>query len=242
MFLQNHSCNSFKKFAMTNLIWECVDKSPLKIIINQTVMTSWCQNTYALTGSIGAGKTTVCKIFQRLGAYIINADVLARQAVEPNSEGIHEIVRCFGDKILNPDGTLNRGLMGKLIFSKPDLRTKLEEITHPIIHRLAEQEYLRIIDSNPGAVIYDVPLLFETQLHKVGFKAIIVVFASEEQCIDRLITNRKMDLEEAKKRYHCQIPIINKESLADYVIYNTGNLDLLESQVVMLYAKITSQN
>ena len=215
---------------------------PLKTIKISIFMIPWYQHTYGLTGSIGAGKTTVCGILRRLGAYIINADDLARKAVEPGSNGLRQIAEYFGNQVLNEDGSLNRHAMGRIVFSDPQKRATLEDITHPLVENLAEKEYNQAILEHHYPIIYDVPLLFEAGLHLKGFKGIIVIFANENQCIDRLISYRNMAQKEAIKRYHCQIPITEKIALADYVIDNTKDLVSLESQVVKLFNDITSSN
>ena len=205
-------------------------------------MIPWYQHTYGLTGSIGAGKTTVCGILRRLGAYIINADDLARKAVEAGSDGLRQIAEYFGSQVLNEDSTLNRQAMAQIAFSDPTARAKLEEITHPIIYHLGEVEFNKASENLQQPIIYDVPLLFETGMQQLGFKGIIVVFADENQCIDRLVKERKMTPAEAIKRYHCQIPITEKIALADYVIDNTKDLLSLESQVVKLFKEVVSGN
>lgn len=170
-----------------------------------------------LTGGLASGKTTVAKIFKTLGATIIDADKLAREVVKPNSLVWQRVIDYFGTEILNEDSTINRGLLGELIFDNEFQRKKLNEIMHPEIIRKIGQK----IDSQrslPGSiVIIDAPLLIEANMVSMVDR-LIVVTVSELTQIKRVILRDNLSADMAKKRICAQIPLTEKVKLADFVI------------------------
>ena len=183
-----------------------------------------------LTGGIGAGKSTVGNMFAQLGALVIDADQLAREAIEPGSSGFDEVVTLFGSQILN-DGDIDRKELGKIVFSDAKKRKELEAIIHP---RVQDALALRIKSLNPGDIlIYEVPLLVETGAQK-RFDYIITVESDIENRLDRLF-ERGLDEDEAERRIAAQASQAEREAVADFVIVNDGDRAELFTEVVRIW-------
>ena len=171
-----------------------------------------------LTGGIGAGKSTVANMFAQLGALTIDADQLARLAIEPGSTGFDEVVAEFSTKILT-DGDIDRQKLGKIVFKDAEKRKKLEAIVHPRVQEALAQ---RIKSLSPGDVlVYEIPLLVETGAAE-KFDYIITVESDIENRLDRLF-ERGMDEEEAERRIAAQASQAQREAVADRVIINDGD-------------------
>ena len=186
-----------------------------------------------LTGGIGAGKSTVGNMFAQLGAFVIDADQLAREAIEPGSSGFDEVVTLFGSQILN-DGDIDRKELGKIVFSDAKKRKELEAIIHP---RVQDALALRIKSLNPGDIlIYEVPLLVETGAQK-RFDYIITVEADLELRKERLL-KKGLYISQIEKRMAAQATQESREAIADYVIRNDGDEDSLLRQVENLWESV----
>ena len=184
----------------------------------------------ALTGGIGAGKSTVAQFFSELGANVVDADHLARVAIERGSEGFDEVVARFGQSILS-NGDINRKALAEIIFSDPDLKRDLEAIIHPRVQKLFAQA---VLDNEPaGNLIYEIPLLVETDAAK-KFDFIVTVEADEELRIERLLA-RGMFISDIKARLANQAPSQARIDIADAVIVNDGDEDHLLRQVENLW-------
>jgi dephospho-CoA kinase len=171
-----------------------------------------------LTGGIGAGKSTVANMFAQLGALTIDADQLARQAIEPGSIGFDEVITEFSPKILT-DGDIDRQKLGKIVFKDADKRKKLEAIIHP---KVQEALASKIKSLSPGDVlVYEIPLLVETGAAE-KFDYIITVESDIENRLDRLF-ERGMDEDEAERRIAAQASQAQREEVADRVIVNDGD-------------------
>lgn len=198
----------------------------------------------ALTGTIGSGKSTAAKIFASLGAVVVDADVLAREVVEPGSEGLKLISQTFGAEFLLPDGSLDRKKMGTLVFSEPDARRKLESIVHPMIRKkFLEQlgDFDHRFSKEPSKLfLYVVPLFFESNNTYAEIEKIICVSAAPEICISRIMSRDNISKEQAMARLSTQLPIAIKESKSDYVIRNDSSLSALEGQVEQIFKLLTS--
>lgn len=174
-----------------------------------------------LTGGVATGKSTVAAVFKRCGAVVIDADVLARQVVEPGKPAWREIVKTFGKDILNADSTIDRHRLGAIVFRSPAKRTQLERIIHPRVAREQQRLTREAAKQNPKAVvIYDVPLLFEAGIDK-RVNITIVVTADRETQIARLNKRNGLSRAEALRRIKSQIPLATKRRLADLVIDGT---------------------
>jgi dephospho-CoA kinase len=171
-----------------------------------------------LTGGIGAGKSTVANMFAQLGALTIDADQLARQAIEPGSSGFDEVVAVFGKEILS-DGDIDRQKLGKIVFKDGAKRKQLEAIVHP---RVQEALASKIKTLSPGDIlIYEIPLLVETGAAP-KFDYIITVESDIENRLDRLF-ERGMDEDEAERRIAAQATPAQREAVAHRVIVNDGD-------------------
>ena len=190
-----------------------------------------------LTGGIASGKSTVAKILQQLGAAIVNADVLAREVVEPGQAAWNEIVTAFGRDVLQPDQTLDRQKLRAIIFNKPDARKTLEAIIHPRVRALAEQRIREHGAAGDAVVVYEVPLLFEGNLNE-WLRPVILVACDFDIQRQRLEQRDQLDRAAAQKHIDAQMSLEEKRRLADYVIENNGTLEDLERQVREVLAKI----
>jgi len=198
----------------------------------------------AITGTIGTGKSTIARMFADMGAYIIDADRIAHQVVEPGTKAWNKIVAYFGHDILNDDQTINRQKLADIVFSNSEKLSKLNSIVHPEVlkedSRLVEQR--KIVDPN-GLVIKDIPLLLELrpEVARKMVDKIIVVYASPQVQIERLIA-RGMTEEDARNRIRNQMPIEDKMKFADFVINNDGSLEETQKQVKEIYTSLMHKN
>jgi dephospho-CoA kinase len=188
-----------------------------------------------LTGGIGSGKSEVSRRLAGLGAVVIDADTAAREVVEPGTEGLAEIVRVFGSGVLHPDGSLDRGRLGDMVFGSPELRARLNAIVHPrVAARMAEQESA----AGPDAiVVHDVPLIAENNLAG-AYDVVVVVDAPPDTQAQRLGRYRGMSQEQATARMAAQASREQRLSIADIVIDNSGSLTELERQVGNLWPEL----
>jgi len=175
-----------------------------------------------LTGGIASGKSLVSKLLKELGAYIIDADEIAREVIQPGKPAYQEILPQFGEEILNEDGTIDRSKLGRLVFSDPVKRTLLEGIVHPRVFAIEEARRRQIAQQDPEAVIiFDAPLLIETRAYELMDK-VIVVYANPRTQLKRLMERDHLEYDEAKRRIAAQLPIADKRQHADYII-NSGD-------------------
>jgi dephospho-CoA kinase len=187
-----------------------------------------------LTGGVATGKSTVANMFKQCGAPVIDADLLARQVVEPGKPAWRAIVKLFGKTVLNPDRSLDRQALGTIVFRNPKKRRQLERIIHPRVAREQQRLVRRIAKRNPRtAVIYEVPLLFEASVDKRVDK-IIVVSADRETQIARLKKRSGLSRAEALRRINSQMPLAKKIQHADHVLNGTFPRPSLRKQVKQL--------
>jgi dephospho-CoA kinase len=190
-----------------------------------------------LTGGIASGKSTVAKILRQLGAAIVDADGLSREVVEPGSDGWKEIVAAFGTDVLQADQTLDRQKLRTLVFNNPDERKRLEAIIHPKVRALAERRIREHGAAGFAVVVYEVPLLFEGNIHE-WLRPVILVACDVEVQRRRLQARDGVTPEAAQKIIDAQMSLEEKRRLADYVLENNGSLADLENQVREVLAKI----
>ena len=190
-----------------------------------------------LTGGIASGKSTVAEILARQGAAIINADVLAREVVEPGHQAWTEIVNTFGTAVLQPDRALDRQKLRAIIFDDPDARKKLESIIHPQVRALAEQRIREHAAAGYAVIVYEVPLLFEGNLQE-WLRPVILVACDVDTQRNRLQSRDNLSAAQAQKHIDAQMSLEAKRRLADYVIENNGSLEDLERQVQAVLEKI----
>lgn len=193
-----------------------------------------------LTGNIASGKSSVAQMFEKLGARIIDADLVARAVVEPNRPAWNEIRDTFGAEVLNPDGTIDREKLGEIVFNDEEKRKALNEITHPRIIEEIKGLIERSRDEGVNVTIIEAALIVE----KGGWLRdiidnLIVVSASEDSRIERLMSRNGYSREEALSRIRSQMPSAEKEKHGDFIIDNSTSLEDTESQVISIWEKIT---
>ena len=188
-----------------------------------------------LTGGIGAGKSEVSARLAAQGAVVIDADAIAREVVEPGTEGLAEVVGAFGPEVLLPDGTLDRPRLGEIVFADPELRGKLNEIVHPRVGaRMAELER----EAGPASiVVHDVPLIAESG-RADAYDLVVVVDVPPRVQMDRLVRRRGMTREQAEARMAAQASREQRLAIADIVIDNSGSLTELDRQVGDLWSEL----
>lgn len=192
--------------------------------------------TIGLTGGIATGKSTVSTIFKENNIPVIDADIEARLVVEKGSEGYQLIVETFGEDILLPDGEINRTKLGAIVFSDEKKRQKLNEITHPRIRQQILEKKKQAILNNERLVVLDIPLLLEGKLQSIVDKVVVVSTDASVQ-LERLMKRNGYSKEEALQRIHAQMPLEEKEKLADVVIFNNGTEEELKASVEALIQK-----
>ena len=189
-----------------------------------------------LTGGIASGKSLVSRRLVELGAVLVDADVLAREVVEPGTPGLAAIAEHFGPGVIAPDGTLDRPALGAIIFADPDQREVLNGITHPAVWRRARELFAAAPEG--AVVVYDVPLLVEgAKGRKLDFDLVVVVDASQETRMRRLVELRGLTPQEAAHRLSSQATDAQRLAVADVVIDNNGSIDDTIEQVDSLWAK-----
>jgi dephospho-CoA kinase len=193
-----------------------------------------------LTGGIASGKSTVASRLVEHGAVLVDADVLAREVVEPGTDGLAEIERVFGASVVSPDGSLNRPALGAIIFADAGKREQLNAITHPAIWKRAIELFEAAKAENPDVVvIYDVPLLAEAAADRpMKFDLVVVVQADIETRIDRMVNLRGMSRAEAEGRLRAQASDAERLRLADVVIDSNGSIEQTIEQVDDLWQSL----
>ncbi len=190
----------------------------------------------ALTGGVASGKSTVSAILEELGAVVIDADVLAREAVARGTDGLREVVEEFGPEVLTADGDLDRPAVGAIVFADEAARRRLEAIVHPLVR--ARGRELEAAAPEGALVVHDIPLLAETgQPDK--FDAVIVVDAPVETQVERMLSQRGWSREEAEARVAAQATREQRRAVATYVIDNTGTLEDLRDRVTEVFEELT---
>ncbi len=189
-----------------------------------------------LTGGIGSGKGEVATRFASHGALVIDADQLAREVVAPGTPGLAEIVETFGAGVLRPDGSLDRQLLGEIVFSDAGLRGRLNAIVHP---RVGDR--MREIEQAAGkadVIVHVIPLLVENGLAGT-FDVVVVVDAPPAAQVDRLVSTRGMTRSQALARMSAQVTREERLAAATLVVDNSGSLDDLDGQVAALWAELS---
>jgi dephospho-CoA kinase len=190
-----------------------------------------------LTGNIASGKSTVARKFADRGATIIDADVLARQAVEPGSDGLARIVDRWGDSVLDDDGQLDRAALRVRVFPDHDELEALNDIVHPEVTRRRDRLIAEARERGDRIVVCDIPLLFER--HLAGeFHRIVLVDAPRPLRLERLMRDRQLDETDALDMIAAQMPAELKRARADFVIDNTGTLAALDAKMTPVWTAL----
>lgn len=190
-----------------------------------------------LTGGIASGKSTVAEMFRDRGVRVIDADVLAREVVQPGEPALEEIREEFGDRVLDDAGELDREELAAIVFDDEEARERLDAITHPRIARRMQRRAAAARRDGEPWVLYDAALIVENDLHD-AFEALLVVAAGRETQIDRLRRRDGLDRREAERRIDAQLPLSEKVAAADWVVDNDGSLEATRAQVDRLYERI----
>ncbi len=178
-----------------------------------------------LTGGVASGKSTVSEVLKEEGAYLIDADRIARELVQPHTPAWHELRRAFGEEILQPDGSVNRKKLSSLVFSNPEKRAVLNRVLHPRIREETRRRVEEIGRKDPGAiVVIDAALLVETGSYR-EVDRLIVVRSSEARQIERLEKRDGMSREEAERVVAAQLPLEAKVKVADIVFSNDETIE-----------------
>ncbi|MEL3961973.1 dephospho-CoA kinase [Lysinibacillus endophyticus] len=183
-----------------------------------------------LTGSIASGKSTVANMLKEYGFPIVDADLVARQVVEPGSETLQKIADALGPEVITPEGAMDRAKVGSIIFHDESKRKVLNDIIHPAIRAEMLRQRDEHVANGAKTVIMDIPLLFESKLQHYVEK-ILVVSVNEETQLKRLIERNQLNEEDAKARISSQLPLSIKEQGADAVINNNGSIEETRQQL-----------
>lgn len=195
-----------------------------------------------LTGGIASGKSTIARRLAERGAVHIDADLLAREVVEPGSRTLAAVVERFGPTVLNKDGSLDRAELGGIVFSDPEALQALNAIVHPAVRDLTARRIASAEQEDPDAVVvYDVPLLVEAQVPH-AFDIVVVASASPETRISRLVGTRGMSADEARKRIASQASDDERLAVADLVIDTDGSIDSTLDQADALWEQARSSS
>ena len=189
-----------------------------------------------LTGGIASGKSLVAADLAARGATVIDADVLAREVVEPGTPGLAAVIERFGTQVLT-DGRLNRARLAEIVFADPAARRDLERIVHPAVRARAAE-----LECGAGAaavVVHVIPLLVETSQQQ-DFDLVVTVDVDHEKQIERLMARNGYSRAEAESRIAAQASSEDRRRAADVVVDNSGSIAQLRDQIEALWAVLTS--
>lgn len=187
-----------------------------------------------MTGGIGSGKTTVSSELAERGAVVVDADLIARQVVEPGGRAFGALAERFGEGIVGPDGGLDRAALAKIVFSDEAARAALNAITHPAIRQVMAEQAAEALGRG-DTVVLDIPLLDSSARSRFGLDAVVVVDAPVEVAVARLISQRGFDETDARARVAAQITRQERCSLADFVVDNAGTRQQLDREIDRLW-------
>lgn len=193
-------------------------------------------NIIGLTGGIASGKSTVSRILERLGAVVIDADQLAREAVMSGTPAHRAIVAAFGEGVLLPDGAIDRKALGNIIFADSSARKRLEAITHPAIRDLAERRLAELRRTGVSVAVYMAALLIEAGATD-RVDEVWVVYVDRETQVRRVMARDGLSRSEAEQRLAAQMPMEEKAARGQVVIDNNGTPEGLERQIEEIWAK-----
>ena len=191
-----------------------------------------------LTGGIATGKTTVGLMFVQLGCHLIDADRITYELFQPGQPVYKAVLQSFGKRILGPDGAINRKILGEIVFSDPDARTKLNELVHPAVIQ-SQRDWLNEMESKDpnGIGIVDAALMIEVGTYK-NYDKVIVVTCTPEVQKQRLRTRSGLSEEQTEARIRSQMPLDDKIKYADFVIENSGDLARTRAQVADVNSRL----
>lgn len=194
----------------------------------------------ALTGGIATGKSTVARMFEELGAAILDADRAARQVVEPGSECRQRLFDLLGPDFFDPSGALKRRVLRERIIEDEHLRSRVNAILHPSIMAHMESEWRKLLErtEHPPLAIFDIPLLFEGRLQE-KFQLIILVYVPRRVQIERLMKRDGLSQSEAESTLSMQWPIEMKRALSHVIVDNAGDMEATRRQVKAIWERLS---
>lgn len=191
-----------------------------------------------LTGGIASGKSTVSRIFRKLGAQIIDADQIAHEAVLKGKPAYRKIVQAFGKEVLNRSGEIDRSRLGKEVFSDPEKLKQLSRIVHPEVFKEERKREGTIRKSHPDAmIVFDVPLLIESGSW-LKMDKIIVVYARKETRVKRLMGRDRLSKTDSLRRINAQMPLSKKKKYADFLINGEDPVDKIREKVKKIIQQV----
>ncbi|MCY7814930.1 dephospho-CoA kinase [Bacillus haynesii] len=186
-----------------------------------------------LTGGIASGKSTVAQMFQQCGITVVDADVIAKEAVEQGMPAYQKIAETFGEGVLLETGDIDRRKLGEIVFANEEKRMQLNAIVHPEVRKMMIKQRDEAIRAGERFVVLDIPLLYESGLERLTDK-VIVVWVPRELQLERLMKRNQLNEDETLKRIHAQHSLEEKKKRADAVIDNSGSLKDTEAQLHQL--------
>ena len=194
----------------------------------------------AVTGGLSAGKTTVCRIFEELGAYVISADEVVHQLLSPGTDIGQQVISLLGSDVISGQ-EFDRKKIAAKVFSQPDLLLSLEKLIHPAVFHEIERKYQQAVrEKKHPLFVAEVPLLFETSEQR-QFDAVITVMADNELCKKRFVSQTRQSPDEFEKRMTRQMTPLEKAGQAHFTIDNNGDLPQLKNQVKTIYSQLTEE-
>lgn len=192
-----------------------------------------------LTGGIASGKSTVAGWFRELGAYVQDGDVLAHQVMSPGGTAYDDVVSRFGDGILHRDRSINRLLLGELVFQDPGAREELNRLVHPRVREASAQMLDAYLDDGGSAavMIFEAALLVETGIYR-EYDSLVVVSCSREEQLQRLLSRGLLTVDGAMARIEAQLPLERKLAVADYVIDTSTSPERSRTQTAEVFRKL----
>jgi dephospho-CoA kinase len=199
-----------------------------------------------LSGGIGSGKSTVARLFEKLGAVLIDSDAIVHELQAPGAPMLEQIATAFGRDLIDASGALDRKALGALVFRDEQLRLRLNAIVHPAVGAETLRRVVSAREAGASVIVIDIPLLFEGRSSGRGgaalmdFQATVVVWVPEPLQIERTMARDGCSREEALRRVRAQMPLAEKRALADYVIDNSGAPEDTERQVREVFDAISA--
>lgn len=195
---------------------------------------------HGLTGGIGSGKSTVAQMIRDEGVPVLDADVYAREAVAPGSEGLREVALAFGPGILAEDGSLARDRLGAIVFGDAAARRRLEGIIHPRVRQRMAEDISAHATAGAPIAFMDIPLLYESR-DPDDFASVTVVYVPPEIQLARILSRDSLSEAAAQARLDAQLPIDEKARRASWIIDNTGSLEDTRAQVRLLIGRLRAE-
>lgn len=198
-----------------------------------------------LSGGIGTGKSTVSRLFEKLGAVVVDADAIVHELQAPGAPMLDEIAAEFGAAVIDSEGALDRAALGAIVFRDANARLRLGKIVHPGVGIAMAERMAQAQRDGAVLIVLDIPLLFEGRKARSGgasalpFDVTILVYAPEAAQIERQMTRDACDRDEALRRIGSQLPIEQKKAMADVIVDNSGDPAETERQVREIFARLT---